>query len=359
MISTAQATPESQPRPGADPATVYFPRFDWLRITLAMAVLLAHARVFAWEHAGNLAVQVFFALSGWLIGGLLLHTSPADLARFWFNRATRIWIPYAAAAALLLGLAAFRDTITRKWLEFVFYKVTFTYNVFGTGQLARMAEMPLQGTASHFWSICAEEQFYLACPLLLVLAPRRIGRSPLVWGLLSAVAVALNLYGSITLGVLAAILRNRWGAWYLRPAARLAIAAVGVLACTALPSEHYYRVVPFFSLAVVLLLATEGPKSALGAFLGGVSYPLYLNHWTGLFVAHALEKRGFLAAQWLTVAVAVVVSMSHAAGMYWAIDRQVMARRSGWFTPARGWALTAAGFGLVSLGVAGGLLFGS
>jgi peptidoglycan/LPS O-acetylase OafA/YrhL len=49
--------------------------------------------VIPWDTAANLAVQIFFALSGWLIGGILLRTDVQDLPRFYFNRATRIWIP--------------------------------------------------------------------------------------------------------------------------------------------------------------------------------------------------------------------------------------------------------------------------
>src|SRR5690242_14481489 len=68
--------------------------FDVLRFLLAFAVLLSHMKLLAWAQAGNLAVQVFFALSGWLIGSILCNTKPGELNRFYFNRATRIWIPY-------------------------------------------------------------------------------------------------------------------------------------------------------------------------------------------------------------------------------------------------------------------------
>ncbi len=76
----------------------YFPLFDWLRITLAIIVALYHDKVLPWKEAGNLAVQVFFfALSGWLIGGILLNYAKADLPRFFYNRVTRIWAPYVVA----------------------------------------------------------------------------------------------------------------------------------------------------------------------------------------------------------------------------------------------------------------------
>ena len=87
-------------------------------------------------------------------------------------------MPYFIALALLLGASLLRDPVNAKWLEFVFYKATFVYNWFGETQLAtHVKDMPLQGTGNHFWSVNAEEQFYLVAPILLVLAAVRGGRS--------------------------------------------------------------------------------------------------------------------------------------------------------------------------------------
>ena len=56
----------------------YSPAFDWLRFALALIVLLDHGGGFgdkAGTRMGGLAVHVFFVLSGWLIGGILLNTT--------------------------------------------------------------------------------------------------------------------------------------------------------------------------------------------------------------------------------------------------------------------------------------------
>ena len=84
-----------------------YPNFDWLRFVLAALVVASHAHL--GERLGTLAVDVLFALSGWLIGGILLRSARAELPRFFFNRATRIWIPYAFAVLLLYAVAALRD----------------------------------------------------------------------------------------------------------------------------------------------------------------------------------------------------------------------------------------------------------
>lgn len=141
----------------SDQSALYYPWFDWLRIVLASAVVLAHAGALPWHNAGNFAVQVFFALSGFLIGGILLSSDAGRLPRFYFHRALRIWFPYAGALVLLLAVSMLRDQVTPKYLELVFYKLTFVYNWFGMEQVAAYrSHMPLAGSGNHFWSICAE-----------------------------------------------------------------------------------------------------------------------------------------------------------------------------------------------------------
>jgi peptidoglycan/LPS O-acetylase OafA/YrhL len=341
------------------PQDTYYPLFDWLRIILATVVSLYHDDILRWSSSGNLAVQVFFALSGWLIGGILLTTSPRNLARFWFNRATRIWIPYAVGLALLLGASILRDPITRKWLEFAFYKLTFTYNLFGPAQLQSAKRMmPLQGAGNHYWSVCAEEQFYLIAPLVLVLLPRRFGRSLVFWAAIAAVAIATNTYGAITLGVLAAILRDRVGKWHQTMAAQWGLALVVALTAVAMATgvPPYEYVAPFFSIAVVLLLAREGRKSKVGSFLGGVSYPFYLNHWIGVFAVHAALTPLGLRHSVLAKGLALLANLVICSALYVMVDRRVMAVRSRWFNQRLGWTLAASGFAAVAIGVAGGLI---
>src|SRR5690242_8805923 len=64
----------------------YLPGLDGLRALALLAVLLYHADV-AWAPGGFLGVEVFFALSGYLITALLLAdwraTGRIGLAAFW------------------------------------------------------------------------------------------------------------------------------------------------------------------------------------------------------------------------------------------------------------------------------------
>ena len=336
----------------------YFPWFDWLRAACACLVMWYHGHVLPWGQSGNFGVQVFFALSGWLIGGILLKSEPRDLTRFYFNRAVRIWAPYYLAAALLLTLSVLREPVTPKWIEIVIYKLTFVFNLFGVPQLIQFHDaMPEKGTLSHFWSVNVEEQFYLLSPALLVLLARRGGRSPWLWLLLSVAGLACGL-GAITLGVFAATLVNRHGELHRHPAARGALLA-GLLACVALLAAdfHYDQVAPFAGLFIVLLLAVPGRRSALGAIFGGMSYPLYLNHWIGIFVANALFARlaAGHASPWLAAALQAAIDIPLAIALYWFVDRPLLGRRAGWYTPRRGVVITVLAYAIIAVGLAYGL----
>ncbi|MGY6276090.1 acyltransferase family protein [Methylomonas sp. MgM2] len=338
----------------------YYPYFDWLRMALALIVALGHEGVVLWQHAGNLSVQVFFALSGFLIGGILLKSQLEDLPRFFFNRATRIWIPYSVAIVLLLAASLLRDPVTPKWLEFVFYKATFVYNLFGPPQLETFrTQMPLAGTGNHFWSICAEEQFYLFAPLVLLLLPARIGKSVVLWAALSMVAVVVNYYGAILLGVLCAVIARRFPTWPSDWRTQavfwwLLLTSGYLMAYEVIP---YPTVAPLFAVSAVMILARTGQKSPLAQFWGGVSYPFYLNHWIGVFVANEIfEPFGLRDTAGSKIA-ALLLSVLMAAVLYVIVDCSVRRYRSQWFNVARGRFAAIAAYSLLATGLTGGFLF--
>ena len=336
----------------------YYPWFDWLRGALAVTVMLTHDGVIAWGRAGNFAVQVFFALSGWLIGTVLLHTDRAHLPRFYFNRAVRIWTPYYIALALLLSASLLRDHAGAKWFEFVFYKLTFVYNLFGTPQLAtHVAEMPLAGTGNHFWSVNTEEQFYLVAPLLLVLAAPALGRSRGTWLALALLAGVSGFNASIVFGVTAAVLAAHDDSIFRRPLARIALAVAGVAATLGLAAGWSYdALAPIVAISIVLLLSMPGRRQAIGAVVGGMSYPLYLNHWIGVFVVHALAKRVGLGGPQATHLFSAVFNIALATGLYLCIDRPLLERRARWYTPTLGRRALIAAYAMIAVGFASGFV---
>jgi peptidoglycan/LPS O-acetylase OafA/YrhL len=338
----------------------YYPLFDYLRITLAVGVFVAHAdrtglvpSVF-----GNLCVQVFFALSGFLIGGILVRNTVKDLPRFYYNRTTRIWIPYFLAIAVLaLATLAKRQAFDGKVLEFFFYKIAFVYNTFGMGQLATFGDrMPLDGAGNHVWSICVEEQFYLLAPLLLVLWPRgRVAVLVLVW--LVSLVYPHN-FAAISLGVLLALSQKRFGDWFARWPARLALLALlGLsIAGTALDLVTYEAAAPVGSVCAVALLARRGKAGPLGLLLGGISYPFYLNHWVGIGVRGPLEHWLGLP-QVAGTLVALAIALGFSTGLYLLVDRTIQARRARWYSLRVGLWTCGLAAGLAVVGLLGGLAF--
>ena len=333
-----------------------FPLFDWLRFVLASMVALAHEHILTWSQAGNFAVQVFFALSGWLIGGILLRTDLRGLPRFYYNRGTRIWIPYVFAVATIYVLSALREPVTVHYLHCLFYDLTFTHNWFIPKIPEVVTLMPLQGTGSHFWSISVEEQFYLAAPLLIVLLP--FGRSVAFWVIVAIAANATHSwYGAISLGVLAAVVRSHYGDWQLSPWGFGAMAVSGValaVALVALP-DLYWLIAPFIAVVIVLLTSRQGARSAMGRFVGGMSYPLYLYHWVGIFAANFLVKHLHVplpSIGWVAYAFALAAGSA----AYVLVDQNVMRLRSAYFRPGFGTILMVTAYSLLALGIIGGAI---
>jgi len=244
-----------------------YPLFDWLRFILASIVVLDHAGYqFAPFLTGPLAVCVFFALSGWLIGGILLRTEISELPRFFFNRSTRIWIPYFAAIILLYGIAVLREGVDFFWLKYLVMDITFTHLV----------------------------------ALFLIL--------------ISGVILSMNIDS-------------------------LKILTKGI-----------------FSAGVVLFLAIPGKRSKMALFLGGLSFPLYLNHWLGLAFVNGFAKQlglsEFIFLPLVSYLCAVVITIP----LYLMLDRPVSKYRNKWYTHRLGRNLGFFSYFLVVLGIILGTL---
>jgi peptidoglycan/LPS O-acetylase OafA/YrhL len=138
----------------------YVPALDGIRAVAALVVVLFHARIGFVN--GDLGVDVFFVLSGFLITGILLRSGPDGRMRyreFYRRRALRLLPAYFA----VLTASVVSDRIwdaggTLKGAAFSFFYVSnwATADGIGTGLLA------------HTWSLSIEEQFYLVWPLTLM-----------------------------------------------------------------------------------------------------------------------------------------------------------------------------------------------
>jgi peptidoglycan/LPS O-acetylase OafA/YrhL len=171
---------------------------DGLRFVAFLLVFFFHA--LQWSRWGNLpfirfgylGVPIFFVLSGFLIGGILLDLKDkqrpgfglaAKLKTFYVRRALRIFPVYylfIGILAALLALSGRNDPIARNsFVWHLSYLTNFRSFVVGMNQVHE----------GHFWSLAVEEHFYMLAPLVVLLVnPRTLVR--LLAGIIAAVAFA-------------------------------------------------------------------------------------------------------------------------------------------------------------------------
>jgi peptidoglycan/LPS O-acetylase OafA/YrhL len=304
------------------------PEIQGLRAVAVGVVVVCHF----WPSAlpgGFVGVDVFFAISGFLITSLLLrelaHTGRVSLAGFWARRARRI-LP---AALLVLALCALA---TLAWVAHVdrgqfFAEIRASTFYVENWQLAHTAvdyfaagqgPSPVQ----HFWSLSAEEQFYLLWPVLILAARRHI------FPALLAVTAASLAYSVYKTGAdpAAAYFVTPTRAWEFGLGGLLAFAAGGRarplvalagLLAIAVATATFSADTAFPGIAALLPVLGAGaviwaraPLPGLTArpvqYVGDISYGVYLWHWPLVILAPYVLSvpRGGLVL--LTLALAAV-----------------------------------------------------
>ena len=167
---------------------------DLLRALAVMMVLLAHASFsflpLQWNFEvegmiGQLGVELFFVLSGFLIGGILANEASQphfDLRRFWARRWLRTLPNYYLFLAINFLIERYA---TGNWPHVASY-VVFLQNL----------AWPQPIFFIESWSLSIEEIFYLVAPLLVLPLRHRAARfgGPLVLIILGiAAATALRI----------------------------------------------------------------------------------------------------------------------------------------------------------------------
>lgn len=179
-----------------DPTHSRLAGLDTLRALAIVLVLMSHYHGFV-SHAptfgiagrsGWAGVDLFFVLSGYLIGNQLLAPAARGavlpMKTFFARRLLRTLPNYYAVLAVYLLLPD--SPIAGQTMAPVWRFLTFTQN-FG---------LEYGQTFTHSWSLCIEEQFYVVLPLavLLLVGTRRSPR-PLWGALLAAMAAGMAARG--------------------------------------------------------------------------------------------------------------------------------------------------------------------
>ena len=342
---------------------------DGLRGCACVMVVLSHyfgevrhgasAMMFGW-----VGVDIFFVLSGFLIGKLILEREGhANFFQvFYIRRFFRIIPPYVLTvlvAGLLVAVLpqAWTDAGERfplwSYLTFVQAWYMITTGSIGAHWLAPM------------WTLAVEEHFYLLAPAAIVFAPRRwltpaliaVGcgaiafRAMVYFGGVGNEMAALALLPSradvIVWGMLAAVAyRNTaidWSRYTLRLRVAPIAALLAALALRALSQPLFGvlgpTVVGLGCAAFILCLVLETPeaqrfKSPVLRFFGDNAYCLYLTHLTVLGLMHGLLLGAVpdlaTPAQWLVTCAALPVCVLVGWAMTQAIEAPLTRYGGSW-----------------------------
>ncbi|GGF40005.1 acyltransferase family protein [Subtercola lobariae] len=306
-------------------ASVVRPEIQALRAIAVLSVVLYHL----WPlrlPGGFVGVDVFFAISGFLIIGHLMRevdrTGKVRLLPFWARRARRL-LPASLLVLAVTGLAILAFVPTVQWQQF-FSEIAASALYVQNWLLAHNAVDYLAATnapspVEHFWSLSVEEQFYLVWPLVIVALIAFTGplrkASPRSWiagGLvvLTSASLAYSIYAVATTpaaayfvtparawefgagGILALFMNASPGARpFVRAAASwlglIVIAGTLALYSAATPFPGLGAVPPVFGTLLVIWAGSPNVVWAPSALLrlrpvqwmGGISYSLYLWHW--------------------------------------------------------------------------------
>jgi peptidoglycan/LPS O-acetylase OafA/YrhL len=154
-----------------------------------------------WYRVGWVGVDLFFCLSGFLIGGLLFSEyrdrGEINVSRFYVRRGFKIWPSYLVwlAAVVAAALYARFRGAAGVDLRSLWPNLVHVQNYFGSPY-------------PHTWSLSVEEHFYLALPALLLLLLRT--RAGFRWLPVTFAVVAM---ACLAMRVLAVWLRQPIGFW--------------------------------------------------------------------------------------------------------------------------------------------------
>ncbi|MBB4569283.1 acyltransferase family protein [Rhizobium leucaenae] len=285
-------------------------QLDGLRTVAVSMVLYAH--FFAADRSiwGHLGVRLFFVLSGFLITRLLLQAradaryQPVTAFKaFYIRRVLRIFPPYFAMLAFVyfLDLEGARGNV--KW--HALYLSNYWYALRGEWT---------PWVLCHTWSLSIEEQFYIAWPLVILLAPRRLTERiciaviacslayRLCWPLTWTPSLMRDLLPSASMdalagGALLAAYRERtqgWPQWMRQswmPLAAAAAVALWLRPDPITPTLDWViwigsEVFPLVPLVMLVGCGASGFRSLFGRLLesppiaatGRISYGIYLFH---------------------------------------------------------------------------------
>jgi peptidoglycan/LPS O-acetylase OafA/YrhL len=325
----------------AEKKRIFFPNLDGLRFLCFLSVFLFHSfhtesdtikhseiYIFIKEGLfgnGNLGVNFFFVLSGFLITYLLIEEKNSnpniDIKNFWIRRILRIWPLYFFCVffgfIIFPVIKTYFGQIPNETADPLYY-LTFTNNFDFI-----VKGPPDSSVLGVLWSIAIEEQFYLVWPLLLFII--RVKHYPKLFVAIITGSLIFRAFyhdhmnyehstfsciGDLTIGAIGAYLcRQEKFRTSIENLSRTSIIAIYCLFFVLfffreelLYSNYYIKIFERSFIACVMLLIILEQNFSKNSFykmsnmkgiskLGVISYGLYCLHFIGILITVTLSKK--------------------------------------------------------------------
>lgn len=365
----------------------HYPALDYLRVAAITMVMAIHyeqilfpfikegfaLKLIGWGWHG---VNLFFALSGFLVGGQILEE--VDVGKFSFKvfyikRFLRIFPPYYFVITViiifyLVGASKYIPLVPKPFYEDNSLLRDTIVNIFYLNNYL-MTTFWINGEV--FWSLAVEEHFYLLAPLVLYFLAK-YGKRAILFGLILLILLPISMrfalyeqtgdwqsdymrpshmrFDALLLGVLAAYLFIHYQERliYLSKITKALLLSIGLilLAITFVYGEHktgYFNVCWQFTLTglgfsiVVLLLTIITPPwkgvyvGKIFSYIAKISYEMYLWHFmvflpfaNFVFFKFFDYDKASLSQYAVTFILYYFVVVSFSGLVYWVVDRPSM-----------------------------------
>lgn len=333
------------------------PEIQALRAIAVLLVVVYHLWP-AVVPGGYVGVDVFFVISGFLITAHLLREVEREgrvsLARFWARRARRL-LPAALltlAVCLVATIALVPQLHWERFLSEIAASAAYVQNWQLAGDAVDYLAADDQPTAvRHFWSLSAEEQFYVLWPVLVLLAvfaarghaagARRVAIA-VALGAVTAASLAYSIVETAASpesayfltparawefgagGLLALFAARPPSTLQATPGARAALSWAGLAAISAAgfaygdgtPFPGWAALLPVLGTLAVIAAGAPASRWAptpllrlrAGQFVGGISYSVYLWHWPLLVLAPFAVSAGATQTRVAVLALTILVA---------------------------------------------------
>lgn len=307
---------ESKPRAGQAWSGGFRSDIQALRALAVGSVLLYHLWPFRLT-GGFVGVDVFFVISGYLITSHLLRereqTGRISLARFWSRRAARL-LPASLLVLLITAIGVILVVPRTLWEQFLGEISASVLYVQNWRLLFDSVDyLAAENTASpvqHFWTLSAEEQFYVLLPLILVTSFWVFRKAS--WRRVALIAIALATLASFAYsvwlmsvapshayfstfsrawefgaGALLAFVPAAVSRWWGQASAIVGVALILYAVFEYSVHTPFPGVTALLPVVGTMLVIWGGAGSVIDvagrfapiAMLGRVSYAIYLWHW--------------------------------------------------------------------------------